>query len=138
MTPEALARQMVDQQLAQAGWAIQDRKDTNLGETLGVAIREFKTDVGPADYLLFVDGQVVGVLEAKKAGVSLTGVEPQTADYATHIPKGLQVPLRPVPFLYESTGALTTFTNGLDPTPRSAGGHCRGDCGRPTDSLGTD
>ena len=44
-----------------------------------VAVREVPTEAGPADYVLFVDSQAVGVIEAKKAGSTLTGVEPQTA-----------------------------------------------------------
>ncbi|MBI5498172.1 MAG: DEAD/DEAH box helicase family protein [Deltaproteobacteria bacterium] len=120
-TPEALAHEKIDASLTQAGWVVQDLEDMNLGAAQGVAIREFHTNVGPCDYLLFVDGQAVGVVEAKKAGVSLVGVEPQTADYAKHVPKGLQVPVRPLPFLYESTGTDTRFTNRLEPVPRSRG-----------------
>jgi type I restriction enzyme, R subunit len=118
-TPEQLARETIDAQLDEAGWVIQDRGEMNLAASLGVAIREFQTDAGPCDYLLFVNKKPVGVIEAKKKGVILTGVEAQTRDYAGKLPTWMKPPLRPLPFLYESTGAETRFTNLLDPVPRS-------------------
>ncbi len=58
MTPESKARQQIDQKLEQAGWIVQDMKQLNLGAARGVAVREFHTDSGPADYMLFVDRAV--------------------------------------------------------------------------------
>ena len=57
--------------------AFQNRDETNLAAGRGVAVREFRLarGHGVADYLLFVDQQAVGALEAKKAGFTLTGVE---------------------------------------------------------------
>ena len=87
----------------------------------GVAIREYplKPGHGYADYLLYVDGQAVGVIEAKQAGTTLKGVERQSEKYGAGIPDGIPAPIRPLPFLYESTGVETRFTNRLDPEPRS-------------------
>jgi len=67
---------------------------------IGVAIREFvlKEGHGRADYLLFVNGQAVGAIEAKSEGTTLTGVEFQTARYLTGLPDGLPAPIRPLPF----------------------------------------
>ncbi len=115
--PEQLARRQIDAMLLAAGWDVQDRSAMNLGAAPGVAIREFQTHAGPADYLLFLGNLLVGVVEAKKAGVTLSSVEAQTLAYAERAPKPLQVPVRPLPFLYESTGVETWFTNGLDPDP---------------------
>jgi type I restriction enzyme R subunit len=93
----------------------------NLSAGRGVAVREFKlaTGHGFADYLLFVDGKAVGVLEAKPEGHTLSGVEVQTEKYSSGLPAGLNPPVEPLPFLYLSTGAITKFTNLLDPDPRS-------------------
>ncbi|MBI5710655.1 MAG: DEAD/DEAH box helicase family protein [Candidatus Eisenbacteria bacterium] len=93
----------------------------NLAAGRGVAVREFKltTGHGFADYLLFVDGKAVGVLEAKPEGHTLSGVEVQVEKYSTGLPAGLDPPVEPLPFLYLSTGVETTFTNLLDPDPRS-------------------
>jgi type I restriction enzyme, R subunit len=117
--PEQRARRQIDAMLLASGWDVQDRAAMNLAAAPGVAIREFQTHAGPADYLLFLGNLLVGVVEAKKAGVTLSSVEAQTRDYAAKAPKPLQVPVRPLPFLYESTGIETWFTNGLDPEPRA-------------------
>ena len=121
MTPEEQARVNIDRKLAQAGWAVQNHASINLYASLGVAVREFplKTGHGTADYLLYVDQKAVGVVEAKAEGSTLTGVEPQSGKYSTGLPDSLPAPRRPLPFLYESTGVETQFTNGLDPEPRS-------------------
>jgi type I restriction enzyme R subunit len=120
LSPEDRARVEIDRMLKAAGWTIQDRVEINLHASRGVAIREFLLEGNKeADYLLFVDQQAVGALEAKAIGATLTGVEPQTAKYAAGLPAHVDAPIRPLPFLYESTGVETQFTNGLDPEPRS-------------------
>lgn len=58
MTPEQKARQIIDQKLEQAGWVLQDLKQLNLSAAPGVAVREYPTDTGPADYVLFVNRQL--------------------------------------------------------------------------------
>ena len=121
LTPEQQARQKIDTALADAGWTVQDRGEMNLAAGLGVAVREFRMAPGHgfADYMLFVDGQAVGVLEAKPVGYTLSSVELQADKYATGLPAGLNPPVNPLPFLYVSTGLDTRFINGLDPDPKS-------------------
>jgi type I restriction enzyme R subunit len=121
LTPEQRARQQIDAALAVAGWLVQDRDEVNLAAGRGIAVREFPLERGHgfADYLLFVDGKACGVLEAKPEGFALTGVEPQARRYANGLPSSLRPPVRPLPFLYISTGAVTRFTNLLDPHARS-------------------
>ncbi len=117
-TPESLARENIDRQLTAAGWSVQTIRDLNLYDGRGIAIREFRLDSGPVDYLLLVDKKAVGVVEAKREGITLTEVEPQAARYG----EGLQdvpAPVNPLPFQYVSTGIETRFTNLLDPDPRS-------------------
>lgn len=120
MTPEIKARVFIDQKLEQAGWVIQDMKQLNLGAALGVAVREYPTDSGEADYLLFVNRTAVGVIEAKRdsAGENLTVTESQTVRYANATSKWRKdsTPLR---FLFEATGQIIRFTDGADPAPRS-------------------
>ena len=120
MTPETKARQLIDQKLEQAGWVIQDMKQLNLAAGMGVAVREYPTDSGPADYVLFVGRHAVGVIEAKKdsAGENLTVTENQTERYATANLKWRKdnTPLR---FLFEATGQIIRFTDNADPAPRS-------------------
>ena len=107
--------------LVEAGWDIQDVKKAAIYGKQGVAIREFplKTGYGEADYLLYVDGKAAGVIEAKKEGTTLTGVEIQSGQYSKGLPDNLPAWFRPLPFCYQSTGKETRFTNGFDPEPRS-------------------
>jgi type I restriction enzyme R subunit len=122
LTPEARARVAIDQMLAEAGWSVQSAGRVNLSAARGVAVREFvlKAPHGRVDYLLFVDGRAIGVLEAKKEGQPLTGVEWQSARYVEGLPD--EIPRSregTLPFAYESTGVETRFTNTLDPDPAS-------------------
>jgi type I restriction enzyme, R subunit len=118
--PEAKARDKIDALLVQAGWLVQDREDMNLTASASIAVREFKLEKGHGyvDYLLFVDGSAVGVVEAKPAGYSLTSVEFQAQKYVAGLPVSLTA-RKPLPFAYISTGDETVCINTLDPQPRS-------------------
>ncbi|MEZ0166993.1 DEAD/DEAH box helicase family protein [Kineococcus sp. LSe6-4] len=125
LTAEARARVIIDGQLTAAGWHVQDRKDVNLWAGTGVAVREMimKQGHGRVDYLLYVDQHVVGVIEAKAEGATLSGVEWQSAMYSTGLPPEVQLSVTTVderiPFVFEASGTETHFTNGYDPDPRS-------------------
>ena len=116
--PEQLARDRIDEMLREAGWIIQSKNQINLSESIGVAVREYQTDVGFADYILFVDRKPVGVIEAKREdeGHRLTVVEEQSSGYANSKLKYLDND--PLPFVYESTGVITRFPDYKDPKPR--------------------
>ncbi|MEW6591285.1 MAG: type I restriction-modification enzyme R subunit C-terminal domain-containing protein [Pseudomonadota bacterium] len=118
--PEQHARENIDRLLEAAGWHVCDADKANIHAARGVAIREFPLPgYGFADYLLYIDGKAAGVIEAKKEGVTLTGVETQSDKYTKGLPAGLPRWGNPLPFAYQSTGVETRFTNGLDPNPRS-------------------
>ncbi|MEY3787530.1 MAG: hypothetical protein RIQ94_980, partial [Pseudomonadota bacterium] len=118
--PEQKARDNIDNLLLQSGWVIQNKNKINFDEGVGQAVREYQTDVGPADYVLFVGKQAVGVIEAKKEDIAhnITTVEEQTQGYAAANLKWINN-RAPLPFLYESTGIITRFTDCRDPRPRS-------------------
>lgn len=103
--PEDKARDQIDSLLQQAGWDVQSNKKIDLNTGEGQAIREYQTDVGPADYVLFVAKKAVGVIEAKREeeGQRLTVHETQTEGYAAAKLKWINNK-EPLPFLYESTG----------------------------------
>jgi type I restriction enzyme R subunit len=111
--PEESARQQIDDALSGAGWAVQDVAEANVHAARGVAIREFprKAGHGFADYLLYLNGKAAGVVEANKAGTTLTGVETQAAKNGEGLPDALPAHQRPLPFLYQSMGVETRFTN---------------------------
>ena len=52
--PEQIARDEIDKQLIACGWHIQDKSKINLNAGIGVAVREYPTDVGPADYVIIL------------------------------------------------------------------------------------
>ena len=101
MTPEAQARIQIDQLLQAAGWHVCHLADANIHSTTGVATREFPLNTGHgfADYQLYVNGKACGVIEAKKEGATLKGVEIQSEKYA----QGLPAWRRPLPFLSSQT-----------------------------------
>jgi type I restriction enzyme R subunit len=119
-TPEQKARQQIDAQFEAAGWKVQDRDSIELSAGQGIAVRELhlKPGFGFADYLLYIERRAAGALEAKAEG-TLTGVEAQSAKYSEGLPENLRVWRRPLPFLFESNGSVTQFTNGFDTIPRS-------------------
>lgn len=119
-TPEQIARDKIDALLEEAGWVVQSAKKVDFNAGLGVAVREYTTDVGPADYVLFADRKAVGIVEAKPEdwGHIITTVEEQSAGYASANLKWVRNS-EPLPFVYESTGVITRFTDGRDPHPRS-------------------
>lgn len=91
----------------------------------GVAVREvvMKAGHGRADYLLYVEQSVVGVIEAKPAGTPLSGVEWQSAMYAEGLPADVKLAALTkdgrLPFVFEASGTETHLTNGYDPEPRA-------------------
>jgi type I restriction enzyme, R subunit len=118
--PEQIARDQIDKRLAEAGWIVQDKRAIDFSAGLGIAVREYQTDIGPADYVLFVAAKAVGVIEAKPNdwGHKITMVEEQSGSYAAATLKWVNNK-EPLPFVYESTGIITRFTDGRDPKPRS-------------------
>jgi type I restriction enzyme R subunit len=118
-TPEEQARQLIDAKLGASGWVVQSYRGMNLAAAPGLAVTEFPGAHGPADYLLYVDSKAIGIVEAKPVGHTLKGVEGQSASYADGLAARLPAWHRPLPFQYESTGAVTQFTNWMDPHARS-------------------
>lgn len=117
--PEQIARDIIDTELIRCGWLIQPKSKINLAASVGIAVQEYQTDIGPADYVLFVNKKPVGIIEAKRVeeGVHLTMHEDQSEGYANAKLKYLNN--EPLPFVYESTGEVTRFTDYSDKKPRS-------------------
>jgi len=118
-TSEQRVCDLIDKQLPASGWIVQSKDKINLGAGVGLVVREYQTDIGPADYILFINKKPVGIIEAKRKeeGIHLTVHEMQTDDYATLKLKYLNK--EPLVFLYESTGDVTRFTDHTDPKPCS-------------------
>lgn len=118
-TPEQIARDKIDRLLQAASWVIQSKAKIDFSAGIGIAVREYQTDAGPADYVLFVNRVPVGIIEAKREeeGMKITEVEEQSVRYANAKLKYLDK--KPLPYIYETTGSLTHFTDYTDPKPRS-------------------
>ena len=116
MTPEEQARVNIDKMFGDAGWKITDRDDYN-PTVSAVAIREglLKGNL-EADYLLFIDGKAVGVLEAKKETIDVKTqtVINQAENYTHKIPLWCQSWKNPLPIVYVSNGKNTYWKNLMD------------------------
>ena len=119
MTPEKKARRNIDKMLEAAGWQIQDYAERDTDAALGVAVREYRLRADQrADYLLFIGGVAIGVIEAKPEGVTLSGALQQAERYRASLPDDLPNRTRFF-FSYASTGVETYFRDIRDPDSRS-------------------
>jgi type I restriction enzyme, R subunit len=120
---EVQARDAIDAMLLACGWLVQDRDQTNPLAGRGVAVREFTLATGRADYVLYVDAKIVGVVEAKREGDHLSSAVEQNDRYAAGVLKEHRLAVwqedEPFAFRYATTGAETYFINRLDPDARS-------------------
>jgi type I restriction enzyme R subunit len=119
LTPEQQARKKIDALLVAAGWHIQNKDGFNRNAGPGVAVREYPLPNGPCDYLLFVGGKAAGVIEAKKAGTTLSAVAEQSDRYMAKLPEHLARWANTLLFDYESNGEEVFFKDMRDPKPRS-------------------
>lgn len=117
LTPEQKARKMIDQMLFAAGWDICDRKHyTPLSSAVAIEEGLLKGNL-EADYLLFIDGRAVGVLEAKRKEVPLGDkVYLQALNYTHKVPSWVPAFVTPLPLIYLSNGETLLFkdTRGDD------------------------
>lgn len=120
MSPEEKARLEIDKQLITCGYTLQDLNEINPAASKGVIVREFPTDSGPVDYLIFIDKVPVGVIEAKeinKGEKLVVDVEKQTNRYKNS--KFKYYDYVDIRFVYETTGQITRFTDYHDNDYRS-------------------
>ena len=102
--------------LKKAGWSIVPRDQYSPGVS-AVAIEEgiLKGNL-EADYLLFLEGKAIGVLEAKKESISLDDIVANQAENYTHklLPM-YQYWENPLPLIYLSNGKELLFKNAKIP-----------------------
>lgn len=104
MKPEEKARVIIDRMFEEAGWKVVDR-DKYVPNMTAVAIREgLMVGNREADYLLFLNGKAVGVLEAKRIETDINSdiVQEQARLYTRSCPKWCQAwfPNIPLPLAY--------------------------------------
>ena len=116
MLPEEKAREKIDKQLRNAGWDVVSRNEYVPNSTSAVkeALMRGNTE---SDYLLFIDGKAIAVVEAKREENLLIGqVEQQVEGYA-HNPQdwyGLWCDDL-IPLVYMANGHKIYFKNLLIP-----------------------
>ncbi|MCB9779937.1 MAG: type I restriction-modification system endonuclease [Alphaproteobacteria bacterium] len=87
---EAETRKLIDAQLVEAGWAadsevLRHSKGTRPAKGRNLAIAEWPTASGPADYVLFVGLTPVGVVEAKRLATNIPARIGQAERYSRDI-----------------------------------------------------
>ena len=120
--PEWLTRKTrIDGKLRALGWDIVPHTPAfQPAAAHAVAVEEYPTDNGPADYALFVGGRILGIIEAKKLSLGPQNVLTQAQRYsegATGNP--LQFGDFRVPFLYSTNGEVVWFHDVRHPLERS-------------------
>ncbi len=110
MLPEEKARQIINRRLEDAGWKIVCR-DEYSPTTSATAVEEGLLQGNlEADYLLFLNGKAIGVLEAKKEAANLSEVVAKQAENYTHkLSDWYQYWQNPLPFVYLSNGRELHF-----------------------------
>lgn len=110
MTPEQKSRKMIDQMLLSAGWDICDRSHyTPLSSAVAIEEGLLKGNL-EADYLLFIDGRAVGVLEVKRRETPLGDkVYQQALNYTHMVPSWVPAFITPLPLIYLSNGDTLLF-----------------------------
>jgi type I restriction enzyme R subunit len=113
---EASTRQLIDEQLRQAGWeantvALRYSNATRPEKGLNLAIAEWPTASGPADYVLFIGVMPIAVVEAKRKNVDVSAALQQAKRYSRDF--ALDAPLQSpggvwdkhhIPFAFSTNG----------------------------------
>lgn len=84
---EADTRKIIDEQLAAAGWTVDSiqltfAKGSRPQRGQNLAIAEWPTETGPADYVLFIGLQPVAVVEAKRKHLDVSAALQQAKRYS--------------------------------------------------------
>ena len=116
LLPEQQARVKIDKQLLEAGWDIVSREEyvPNLAQAVKEALMAGSTE---SDYLLFVDGKAIAVVEAKREENTLGEIVAEQAENYARTPRsmyglwfeGL------IPLVYLANGKKIYFKNLLNP-----------------------
>lgn len=119
LLPEQKARIKIDELLKKAGWDIISRNEYSDIYNACAITEALLTGNLEADYLLFVGGKAIGVLEAKRAENNLSvDVAEQAQNYTKSLPDWYQTWENPLPFVFLSNGETLLFrdTREEDPT----------------------
>ena len=120
--PEWLTRKTrIDGKLRVLGWKIVSHSSAfEPAKADCVAVIEYPTDNGPADYALFVNGRMLAIVEAKKISLGPQNVLTQAQRYSEGVAGNpFQFGKFRVPFLYSTNGEIIWFQDVRNPLERS-------------------
>lgn len=115
LKPEEKARKKIDKLLFTAGWDVITRNQySDIYNGCAVCEGLLKGNL-EADYLLFVGGKVIGVLEAKRQEKKLSvDVAQQAQKYTKSVPDRYPIWTNPLPFVFLSNGETLLFKDLRD------------------------
>jgi type I restriction enzyme R subunit len=105
--PEFITRKKrIDKRLRHLEWRIiPNQTGLNYSGLAGYAVEEYPTRSGQADYAMFVEGKLLGIIEAKKLTVAPENALEQAKRYSKGVTSGVGLWRGyKVPFLYSSNG----------------------------------
>jgi type I restriction enzyme, R subunit len=117
-TEKITRKNRIDKQLKDAGWIniIPYKAGMDFSKLTNHAVEEFETANGPADYALFSNGKLLGVVEGKKVAVGPQNVLEQAKRYSKGVENTIgQWNDYKVPFLYSTNGELIYFLDARNP-----------------------
>ena len=119
LLPEQKARVHIDKSLVDAGWTVVDRDEFVPTAVNAQAVREnILKGNKEADYILYLDGKAIAVLEAKREENKLgLEVAEQAQTYGNILPNWVQAWKTPLPFIFLSNGNLLLFKDMRDKQP---------------------
>ncbi len=112
LKPEERARKKIDEQLRSLGWKVVTRSQY-CADGYPVAVMEALLNNNlEADYLLFLEGKAIGVIEAKYQESTLDeDVQQQAEKYAHEPPYWITCWRKPLPIIFLSNGNQWKFRN---------------------------
>ncbi len=119
LLPEQKARVKIDQMLKDSGWTVVPRDDFTPDAVNAQAVEEnlMKGNL-EADYILYLDGKAIAVLEAKREENKLgLEVAEQAQNYGNILPDWVQAWKTPLPFIFLCNGDLLLFKDMREAKP---------------------
>ena len=116
LLPEEKSRLNIDRWLEEAGWAVVSRAEYTEAINAQALKENLMQGNLEADYLLYLNGKAIAVVEAKrKENKLLDDVWDQAIDYTTKLTGKFSFWLNPIPFVFVSNGEKLLFRDLRDP-----------------------
>ena len=119
LLPEQKARVKINQMLKDSGWTVVPRDDFTPDAVNAQAVEEnlMKGNL-EADYILYLDGKAIAVLEAKREENKLgLEVAEQAQNYGNILPDWVQAWKTPLPFIFLCNGNTLLFKDMRESKP---------------------